>query len=98
MYVIQVICFLVLVLVAESRKVSRKEEAKTTQIKLRGDKPAPVRRTSLNAGNRNFNQIINKLTPETQGRVLIARADEKVEVRPSQTLAKVWNLSLQVKS
>ena len=75
---------------AEARKVSRKEdEVRTTQVKLRGDKPAPVRRTSLNAGNRNFNQIINKLTPETQGRVLIARADEKVEVRPSQTLAKV---------
>ena len=87
---IQVFSLLVLVMVAEARKVSRKEdEVKTSQMTLRGDKPAPVRRTSLSAGNRNFNQIIAKLTPETQGRVLIARADEKVEVRASQTLAKV---------
>ena len=42
---------------------------------------------------RNFNQILAKLSPETQGRVLIARADEEVEVEPRQTLAKVGQWS-----
>jgi len=38
---------------------------------------------------KNFKQIISRLTPETQAKVLIARADENVNVDPQQTLAKV---------
>merc|ERR1719192_2826129 len=63
-----------------------KDDFYTTQIKLRGEQRA-VRRPIIGPVNRNFNQILAKLSPETQGRVLIARAD--VEVEPGQTLAKV---------
>ena len=76
--------------IVESRKVSKNDdEVRTTRIKLRGEETPAPRRTSLTGGSSNFNQIISQLTPETQGRVLIARADEEVEVSPRQTLAKV---------
>ena len=37
----------------------------------------------------NFRPIISQLSPDTQNKVLIARADSQPGVEPSQTLAKV---------
>merc|ERR1719350_2010908 len=64
------------------------EEVIITRHKLRPDTSA-VRKPIIGPVNRNFKQIINKLSPETKGKVLIARADEDIEVEPQQTLAKV---------
>merc|ERR1711953_740554 len=38
---------------------------------------------------KNFRPIISRLSPDTQDKVLIARADSEPGVEPSQTLAKV---------
>merc|ERR1711971_720894 len=70
------------------RSDSEEEEVIITRHKLRPDTTA-VRKPIIGPVNRNFKQIINKLSPETKGKVLIARADEDIEVEPQQTLAKV---------
>merc|ERR1712018_720689 len=57
----------------------------TTQIKLRQEDPAKSKSNIL----KTFRPIISKLTPDTQNKVLIARADSDHGVSPHQTLAKV---------
>ena len=71
-----------------SERSDTEEEVTITRHKLRPDSSA-VRKPIIGPVNRNFKQIINKLSPETKGKVLIARADEDIEVEPQQTLAKV---------
>ena len=71
-----------------SERSDTEEEVTITRHKLRPDTSA-VRKPIIGPVNRNFKQIINKLSPETKGKVLIARADEDIEVEPQQTLAKV---------
>ena len=66
-----------------------------TRVRLRPENSA-VRRPLIGPVNRNFKQIIQRLSPETQGKVLIARADEEVAVEPRQTLAKVGNIEYSV--
>ena len=74
------------------RSDSEEEEVIITRHKLRPDtRTTAVRKPIIGPVNRNFKQIINKLSPETKGKVLIARADEDIEVEPQQTLAKVSN-------
>ena len=74
------------------RSDTEEEEVIITRHKLRPDTRATaVRKPIIGPVNRNFKQIINKLSPETKGKVLIARADEDIEVEPQQTLAKVNN-------
>merc|ERR1712029_1309411 len=71
------------------RSNSEEEEVIITRHKLRPDTRATaVRKPIIGPVNRNFKQIINKLSPETKGKVLSARADEDIEVEPQQTLAK----------
>ena len=76
-----------------SERSDDEEEVVITRHKLRPDTrtTASVRKPIIGPVNRNFKQIINKLSPETKGKVLIARADEDIEVEPQQTLAKVNN-------
>ena len=74
-----------------SERSDDEEEVTITRHKLRPDNSA-VRKPIIGPVNRNFKQIINKLSPETKGKVLIARADEDIEVEPQQTLAKVNNI------
>ena len=71
-----------------SERSDDEEEVTITRHRLRPDTSA-VRKPIIGPVNRNFKQIINKLSPETKGKVLIARADEDIEVEPQQTLAKV---------
>ena len=71
------------------RSDDTEEEIVITRHKLRPDTRGAVRKPIIGPVNRNFKQIINKLSPETKGKVLIARADEDIEVEPQQTLAKV---------
>merc|ERR1711902_194418 len=61
------------------RSDTEEEEVIITRHKIRPD----TRTTAVRK------HIINKLSPETKGKVLIARADEDIEVEPQQTLAKV---------
>ncbi len=75
-----------------SERSDDEEEVVITRHKLRPDTGA-VRKPIIGPVNRNFKQIINKLSPETKGKVLIARADQDIEVEPQQTLAKVNNHS-----
>merc|ERR1711953_266575 len=54
------------------------------------DKPQPQSQPQPQAHIRkNFRPIISRLSPDTQDKVLIARADSEPGVEPSQTLAKV---------
>merc|ERR1711953_1374256 len=50
------------------------------------DKPQPQPQSHI---RKNFRPIISRLSPDTQDKVLIARADSEPGVEPSQTLAKV---------
>merc|ERR1719411_596824 len=58
---------------------------RTTQIKIRQETPSNSKTNILN----HFRPIISKLSPDTQDKVLIARADQEHGVTPHQTLAKV---------
>ena len=77
------------------RSDDTEEEVVITRHKLRPDTRGAVRKPIIGPVNRNFKQIINKLSPETKGKVLIARADEDIEVEPQQTLAKVNHQSVK---
>ena len=79
-----------------SERSDNEEEVVVTRHKLRPDRSAAVRKPIIGPVNRNFKQIINKLSPETKGKVLIARADDDIEVEPQQTLAKVKNRDLLI--
>ena len=57
----------------------------TTQIQLRDQGTAKSQSNIINR----FRPIISKLSPDTQDKVLIARADQEHGVTPHQTLAKV---------
>merc|ERR1711953_919525 len=52
------------------------------------DKPQPQPQPQSHI-RKNFRPIISRLSPDTQNKVLIARADSEPGVEPSQTLAKV---------
>merc|ERR1712115_360409 len=75
---------LVCVALAED-KVGPSLSPSTTSIKIRQEAPAKSKSNILNT----FRPIISKLTPDTQNKVLIARADSEHGVSPQQTLAKV---------
>ena len=72
----------------KSKKSGGRKDVFTTEIKLRGENRKHSG-SSARPNSSNFKQIISKLSPETQDKVLIARADEKIDVEPHQTLAKV---------
>merc|ERR1711862_875913 len=71
----------------KSKKSEGRKDVFTTEIKLRGENRKQSG-SSARPNSSNFKQIISKLSPETQDKVLI-RADEKIDVEPHQTLAKV---------
>merc|ERR1712062_449952 len=53
---------------------------------VRGDDAKPQSQSHI---RKNFRPIISQLSPDTQDKVLIARADSEPGVEPAQTLAKV---------